>query len=123
MKESDDESHAPWTDEQAVKEARLNAKRDLIESGSVISYVAFVPDFEDYCHCELRFEPSRGWLLSCRVLAQQERAPDERITEDRVVALASAGKLMGAIRLYRGLYGVGLTEGRAGVERLLRERQ
>ena len=32
MKESDDESHAPWTDEQAVKEARLNAKRDLIES-------------------------------------------------------------------------------------------
>jgi hypothetical protein len=110
------------TREQAVAAAREQATRDLVESEFVISYVAFVPGLEDYCHCEFRFEPPHGWAQSCRMLTPAERTADEQITDDHIRAVARAGNVISAIRLYRGRHGVGLAEGKAGVERLMRER-
>lgn len=109
------------THDQAVTIAREQAIRDLVESDSVISYVAFVPGVEDYCRCEFRFEPPHGWTQSYRMLTRAERTQDEQITEDRIRAVARSGNVISAIRLYRGLHGVGLAEGKAGVERMLRE--
>ena len=122
MSDEEDEFQIEYfTGEQAIAAARAQAARDLTESETVISYVAFVPGFEDFCRCEFRFEPPHGWVQSCRMLTPAERTPDEQITDDRIRAVAQAGNLISAIRLYRGLHGVGLAEGKAGVERLIRE--
>ena len=122
MYDEEDEYQIEYvTREQAIAAAREQATRDLAESDPVISYVAFVPGLEDYCHCEFRFEAPHGWAQSCRMLTPAERTPDEQITDDRILAVARAGNLISAIRLYRGLHGVGLAEGKAGVERLLRD--
>jgi hypothetical protein len=122
MPDQEDEYQIEYlTREQALAAAREQATRDLTESESVISYVAFVPGFEDYCRCEFRFEPPHGWAQSCRMLTTAERTPDEQITDDRILAVARSGNVISAIRLYRGLHGVGLAEGKAGVERLLNE--
>src|SRR5688500_1893432 len=118
--EEDDYPIQYLTREQAIAAAREQASRDLMESESVISYVAFVPDFADFCRCEFRFESPHGWVHSCRMLTAQERRPDEQITDERIRALAGSDDVITAIRLYRGKYGVGLAEGKAGVERLLR---
>ena len=123
MPDEEDEYQMQYvTREQAIAAAREEAVRDLSESESVISYVAFVPGLQDFCRCEFRFEPPNGWVESCRMLTQQERTPEEQITDDRIRAAARSGNLISAIRLYRGKHGVGLAEGKAGVERLLRAR-
>jgi len=106
------------TREQAIANAREQASRDMSESESVISYVAFVPEVDDFCLCEFRFEAPHGWLRSFRMLKPAERKPDEKITDDRIRAVAQAGDVLSAIRLYRGKYGVGLFEAKAEVERL-----
>jgi hypothetical protein len=122
MPDEDDEYQIEYlTREQAIAAAREQATRDLVESESVISYVAFVAGLEDYCRCEFRFEPPQGWTQSCRMLTPAERMPGEQITDDRIRAVARAGNVITAIRLYRGLHGVGLAEGKVGVERLLSE--
>ena len=120
--DEDDEFQVEYLSrEEALAAARERATRDLVESESVISYVAFVAGLEDFCRCEFRFEPPHGWVQSGRMLGPAERTPDERITDDRIRAAARTGNVISAIRLYRGLHGVGLAEGKAGVERLLRE--
>ena len=122
MSDEDDEYQIEYlTRDQATAAAREQATRDLTESESVISYVAFVPFLEDSCQCEFRLESPNGWVQSCRMLTPVERTPEEQITDDRIRAVAQAGNVITAIRLYRGLHGVGLAEGKVGVERLLRD--
>jgi hypothetical protein len=107
------------TRDEAVRAARAQATRDLVESESSISYVAFVPDLQDYCLCEYRLEPPYGWMFSCRMLPQEQRHPSEQITDLHIAQVARSGNRIAAIRLYRGKYGASLAEGTAGVERLL----
>jgi len=106
------------------KEARsysLNAAaRDLIESETCISYVAYLESFDDYCRCQFTLEEKRGWLLSCRMLGDDERLPEERITDARIVEVADRGGMLNAIRLYRAKYHSGLAEAKTGVESLIR---
>lgn len=111
------------TREQTIVVARQQATRDLSESEAAISYVAFVPDLEDFCWCEFHLEAPHGWVLSCRMLTQEERRPDEQIADARIREVALAGNIITAIRLYRGKYNVGLAEGKAGVEQMLSESQ
>ena len=120
MPDQEDEFQMEYvTRDQAIAAAREQAARDLCESESVISYVAFVPALQDFCRCEFRFEPPRGWVHSCRMLTPEERRPEERITDDRIRTVAQSGHLIAAIRLYRAKHGVGLAEGKAAIERLL----
>jgi hypothetical protein len=110
---------AYFTREQAVTIARQQSIRDLNESESIISYVAFVPSLVDFCQCEFRLEVPHGWVQSCRMLAQEERGADEQITDAHIREVALSGNVIAAIRLYRGKYNVGLAEGKASVERML----
>jgi hypothetical protein len=105
--------------EEAIATAREQAARDLVVSESVISYVAFVPGMDDFCRCEFRTEASGGWVQSFRLLQATERNSEEQITDSRIREVAGAGRAISAIRLYRAKYGVGLADGKAGVERLL----
>src|SRR5262245_28742493 len=66
------------------------AKRDLVESDSKISYVAFVPGLEDFCRCELRSEGPDRWVCSYSSLPLKERNQDEQITDDRIREVAKA---------------------------------
>ena len=61
-----------WTREQAIGTAREQATRDLIESESVISYVAFVSGLSDFCRCEFHLETPHGWVQSIRMLKPEE---------------------------------------------------
>ncbi len=56
-----------------------------------------------------------------RRLTAEERLPDELITDARIRELAHSGNVIAAIGLYRTKYDVGLDDGKAGVERLLRD--
>ncbi len=112
-----------FTHEQAVTSARQQATRDLSETAAVISYIAFVPSLEDFCHCEFRLEAPHGWVHSCRMLTAEERRFDETITDFHIRQIALSGNMISAIRLYRGKYSIGLAEGKMGVERLLYENQ
>ena len=89
-----------WTYEQAVATAQQQATRDLNKSESIISYVAFVPSLADFCQCEFRLEAPHGWVQSCRMLTQEERGPDEQITDAHIRELAFSGNVITAIRLY-----------------------
>src|SRR5262245_49606884 len=101
MSDEEDESQIEYlTREEAIAAAREQVTRDLTESESVISYIAFVPGMEDFCRCEFRFDPPHGWTQSCRMLTPAERTPDEQITDDRIRAVAQAGNVISAIRLY-----------------------
>jgi hypothetical protein len=55
------------------------------------------------------------------MLQTNEREPDEQITDARIRNTAKSGKLISAIRLYRGKYSVSLAEAKAGLDRLLAE--
>lgn len=81
--------------------------------------MAFVADLDDYCLCEFVQEEG-GWVKTVRVLRNDERAPGEEIPNTHIIALARAGNLLSAIRLYRAKHEVGLAEGKAGVEALLK---
>jgi hypothetical protein len=107
------------TREQALEIARSQALRNLSESDTKISYVAFMADFEDYCYCEFTYEVPDGWVFSCQMLREEARQPEEQITDAHILRVVREGNLLSAIRLYRGKYGVGLTEGKAEVERLM----
>lgn len=107
------------TYEQAIAIARQQATRGLSESESIISYVAFVPGLEDFCRCEFRLEAPHGWVQSCQMLKQEEREPDEQITDARIREIALSGNAITAIRLYRGKYNVGLAEAKASVEQMI----
>ena len=107
-----------WTREQAILVARAESLRDLEITDDAIRYVAFIPEFTDYCLCG--YLPERGaWVKVVRLLAPLERLPGEEISDERIVALAQSGQLISAIRLYRAKHEVGLLEGKAGVEALL----
>jgi hypothetical protein len=119
QREEHDNGIQHLTRDEAVRVARAQATRDLVESESSISYVAFVPDLQDYCLCEYRLEPPHGWVFSCRMLPLERRLPEEQIPDSRIVELARSGNILLAIHLYRGKYNTSLAEGKAGVERLL----
>jgi hypothetical protein len=84
-----------------------------------IRYVAFVPDFEDFCLCEFVRE-EKGWIKVIRLLTPTERQAGEEISDDRIILLARNGNMVSAIRLYRAKHQVGLLEGKVGVESLLK---
>lgn len=120
MVNDEDEYHIEyWTHEQAVATARQQATRDLRESESIISYVAFVPSLGDFCRCEFRLEAPHGWVQSCRILTQEERGADEQITDAHIREVALSGNVITAIRLYRGKYNVGLLEAKTSVEQMI----
>src|SRR5688500_6775035 len=87
--------------EQAIAAARSEARRDLRETESHITYVAFVPGHGDFCLCEFNLEPPDGWVQSFRTLRPDERRADEQITDEHIRAVAASGNLIAAIRLYR----------------------
>jgi hypothetical protein len=119
---TDDEYRIEYlTGEQALAVARQQATRELQESESMISYVRFVPELQDFCQCIFQLEAPHGWRLACRMLKPEERMPDEQISDTHIREVALSGNVISAIRLYRGKYNVGLAEGKAGVERLLHE--
>lgn len=107
-----------WTREQAVVAARAESLRDLAISDDAIRYVAFIPEFADYCHCEFLPEGSR-WVKVVRLLTPAERLPGEEVQDERIISLARSGQLISAIRLYRAKHDVGFLEAKAGVEALL----
>jgi hypothetical protein len=91
-----------------------------VVTDSRISYIAFVPGW-DLCYCEFSLEAQNSWTQSWRMLQDEKRRPDERITDARIYSVAKAGNMITAIRLYRAKYKAGLVEGKAGVEKLLAE--
>ena len=99
--------------------ARSEATRDLVVSEASIRYVAFDPNFEDYCYCEY-VQEEYGLVKTVRLLRNEERLPGEEIQDERIIEVARSGRLIQAIRLYRAKYQVGLAEGKAGVESLLK---
>jgi hypothetical protein len=104
----------------ALAIARSEAYRDLVAEESSIRYVAFDPNWDDYCYCEFRLEKG-GWIKTVRMLQNEERLPGEEIQDARIIELARSDKRLSAIRLYRAKYQVGLAEGKAGVEALLKQ--
>ena len=121
MQNNDDESEIEYlTREQVIARSRQETSRDIIESDSMISYTAFVPQFEDFCHCEFRLVLPHGWVGSIRVLRADERRADEQITDVGICEVARAGRLIPAIRLYRAKYGVGLADAKAHVDELMK---
>jgi hypothetical protein len=109
-----------FSQEEALATARAEAQRDLTVSDESIRYVAFVPGLEDHCTCEFIREDG-GWVKTFRLLTTAERLPGEEIPDVRIVQLARSGKMVSAIRLYRAKHQVGLVEGKAGVESLLKQ--
>lgn len=109
-----------YTWEQALAMAGSEASRDLRVSEDAIQYVAFIPEFADYCLCEFLPEDG-GWVKLVRLLTPTERLPGEEIPDERIVELARSGQLISAIRLFRAKHQVGLIEGKQGVERLLNQ--
>jgi hypothetical protein len=109
-----------FTRDGALEAARAEAQRDLIASDASIRYVAFVPEFEDYCLCEFVRE-EEGWVKVVRLLTPAERLPREELPDARIIQLGRSGNLMSAIRLYRAKHRVGLLEGKLGVEALLKQ--
>ena len=68
MPEEDDDSQIEYlSHEEALWAARAQATRDLVESESVISCVAFVGGLEDFCRCDFRFKLPHGWVRSFRI--------------------------------------------------------
>jgi hypothetical protein len=108
-----------FTQEQAYETARAEVLRDLRVSEDSIRYVAFVPEFEDYCICEFIKEDD-GWVKNIRLLMLSERLAGEEISDARITAIAQSGNIISAIRLFRTKYQVGLLEGKVGVESLLK---
>jgi hypothetical protein len=108
-----------FTREQALETAGAEVLRGLSVSEVSIRYVAFVPEFEDYCLCEFVRE-DEGWVKVIRTLPPSERLVGEEITDDRIIALARSGNKIFAIRLFRAKHQVGLREGMLGVESLLK---
>src|SRR5262245_24338877 len=110
MSDVHDDPNDYWTYDEAMSKARAEATRDLNESGSVISYVAYLHLLEDFYRCEFQLEPECGWVHSCRRLTIEERLPDEQITDARIRELAHSGNVIAAVGLYRTRYDVGLTD-------------
>lgn len=54
QQEFDDAEH--WTREQAIQAARAESLRDCVISDDAIRYVAWMPEFADYCLCEYLLE-------------------------------------------------------------------
>ena len=109
-----------FTQEQALEAAGAEVLRGLSVSEASIRYVAFVPEFEDYCLCEFVRE-DQGWVKAIRFLPLSERLAGEEIKDDRIIALARSGNRVLAIRLFRAKHQVGLREGTLGVESLLKD--
>lgn len=109
-----------FTQEQALAAAKEEALRDLTVSEDAIRYIAFVPEFDDYCECEYLREDA-GWFKVVGLLEPARRLSGEEITDERMIQLARTGKKLSAIRMYRTKHGVGLLEGKLGVEGLLKQ--
>jgi len=122
MSEEQNDSQIEYlTRDEAVQLARAQVKRDLTETESTIAYVAFIPGIEDFCRCEFRMNSPHGWVQTARLLATNERHPDEQITDERIVKLARTGNMISAIRLYRAKHAAGLLEAKTSVERLVEQ--
>lgn len=115
----DDPEVERFTYDRALTAARAEALRDLVTSEDSIRYVAYVPEFEDYCLCE--FAPyEESWVKVVRLLTPTERLAGEEVPDDRIISLARNGNMVSAIRLFRAKHQVGLLEGKVGVEALLK---
>jgi hypothetical protein len=111
-----------FTQQEALAIARVEALRDLTVSDDAIRYVAFVPDFDDFCECEFLRE-EEGWFKVVGLLESSKRLPVEEITDERIIHLAQCGKKVSAIRMYRAKHKVGLLEGKLGIEALHKREQ
>src|SRR2546422_146361 len=89
-----------FTQQQALAAATTEALRDLTVSDDVIRYVAFVPEFDDFCECEF-FREEAGWFKVVGLLELSKRLPGEEITVERIIHLAMNGKKVSAIRMYQ----------------------
>src|ERR1051326_8914325 len=105
------------TQDQALVTAKAEALRDLTVTDGSIRYVAFVPEFDDYCLCEFVLE-NENWIKVIRMLTPSERSPGEEISDEKIILLARSGKMLSAIRLFRAKHQVGLVEGQLGGEAL-----
>ncbi len=118
--EEDDDEDGYLTRDEALQFAKENAIRDLLISGTRITYICYEKTFDDYCRAEITGEADQ-WTITLTALANEQRLADERITDEKIRLVAASGRIIGAIRLYRLKYGVGLLEGKQGVESLLRK--
>ncbi|MDC8786992.1 hypothetical protein [Roseateles koreensis] len=106
------------TREEALRIARAEATRSLIEQPASISYVCHVPDFHDDCLCEFVME-DEGWVKTFRCLTPEERLPEEEIRDESILQLAQSGNMVSAIRLYRSKHQVGLREAHNAIQAML----
>lgn len=119
MSISDDEVEY-LTRQEAVDYARSLAKRDLVETSTRITFVAYSDFFHDQCWFEINEVRSENWEVSFRSLTDDERADDERIHDDQIRQLAETGQKIAAIRLYRSKYHADLAKAKAAVEAMQR---
>ncbi len=106
------------TREEALRIAQSEAIRGFEDRGESISYITYSEQFADYCCCQFTQEAG-GWVLSLRTLLPHERLPGEEIQDEQIVELIRRGNTIGAIKLYRTKYEVGLAEAKHAVEAML----
>ncbi|MEM9345563.1 MAG: hypothetical protein AAGB26_02985 [Planctomycetota bacterium] len=103
---------------QALAFANEQALRELTASDSSIYYIAHVASMHDYCFCEW-IKQDEGWVMTVRGLTNQERLPQEQITDDQILTLFREGNRISAVRLYRTREEVGLKEAMDAIEQML----
>ena len=115
MMNPDEPEYEYLTREQALQVARAEAIRDLTETDTLIRYVTFVSELDDYCMCQFELYKD-GWSKQIWMLPNNERLPGEEIPDERILAHILAGNRISAVRLYRAKHEVGLREAVDGVE-------
>jgi len=100
--------------QEALRLAHSEALRAFEEHENLIRYVAYLPEFHDFCLCEFVAHED-GWLKTFRALVPSERLAGEEIRDEVILELATVGNMVAAIRLYRSKHGVGLKEAFAAI--------
>jgi len=103
---------------EATEIARRDAKRDLVITPHLISYVAFAEIFQDLGRFEFRFDNSGRGTLGVRLLPMSERQADEAVTDEQIKQLAQNSPIH-AIRLYRLKYASGLAEAKQAISQMI----
>lgn len=100
--------------------AARECHRDLIETASLISYVRYAEDFDDFCRVEISFDSQERGTYTIQLLPLNERASDERLDDAKIAEVARRDRRVNAVRMYRHLHQCSLAEAIQGVVELER---
>ncbi len=89
------------TRDEANAFAVRDSHRDLIVVDSLISYVTYSGDFDDYCRVQITFDERDRGTYTIQLLPLEDRTAKELVDDSKILAIAKRDRRLNAVRLYR----------------------